>query len=194
MNCVRKGLRNPSRQYKFDFELNYLLRNFEMDAKEALLKAIQAERYGNSFYMMAANSTTDPQGKNIFETLAAEEMDHMNFLLGQYNSILKTGKVDTSLQLGRKLELNGPSPIFSDALKGRIKDAHYEMSALAIGVQLELDAMNFYRSQSASAIDPVLKMFFTELAEWESGHYHALLRQQEALKEDYWSDAGFSPF
>lgn len=35
---------------------------------------------------------------------------------------------------------------------------------------------------------------YTELAEWESGHYEALTRQQEELKEDYWSAGGFSPF
>jgi hypothetical protein len=32
------------------------------------------------------------------------------------------------------------------------------------------------------------------LAEWESTHYHALLEQQETLKEDYWRHNGFAPF
>ena len=39
-----------------------------------------------------------------------------------------------------------------------------------------------------------LGLFFTELAEWEAGHYEALLTQQESLKEDYWSASRFSPF
>ena len=90
--------------------------------------------------------------------------------------------------------LSDMSPIFSDQIKSRIQDAHIEMSALSIGIQLELDAMKFYKSQAEAADDPDITNFYNELAEWESGHYHALLKQQEELKEDYWSSGGFSPF
>ena len=165
-----------------------------MDLKKALIKAMQAERYGYSFYMMAARSTDDAKGRGIFETLAAEELDHMHFLNDQYKAIVATGKADSSIKLGDRRDLSGISPIFSDNLKLRIRDAHYEMSALAIGIQLELDAMNFYKAQAAEVTDPEIAKFFTELAEWETGHYNALLRQQESLKDDYWSQAGFAPF
>lgn len=165
-----------------------------MDLKEALIKAIQAERYGYSFYMMAARSTDDAKGREIFETLAAEELNHMHFLSEQYNSFAATGKANLSIKLGGRRDLSGSSPIFSDNLKARIRDAHYEMSALAIGIQLELDSMNFYKTQAEEMSDPEIKKFFTELAEWETSHYDALLRQQESLKGDYWSSAGFAPF
>jgi rubrerythrin len=68
------------------------------------------------------------------------------------------------------------------------------MTSLSIGIQLEADSMKFYRSESEATDDPEAKQFFSELAEWESGHYNALLRQYEELKEDYWSSGGFSPF
>lgn len=165
-----------------------------MNITEGLMKAIKAEREGHSFYMMAANSSSDAKGKKIFETLAAEELDHMRFLNGQYEAISRTGKPDPNLKLGPKLDLSGAFPIFSDGIKSRIRSAHIEMSALAIGVQLELDAMTFYKSESQAASDPEIRKFYNTLAEWESGHYHALLRQEESLKQDYWSEAGFSPF
>lgn len=161
---------------------------------EGLLKAIKAERHGHSFYMMAANSTEDPKGKKVFEELAHEELHHMHFLRKHYDSVLKTGMLDQSAKLGQRADLSGMSPIFSDNLRARIKDANFEMTSLSIGIQLEYDAMNFYRSQSEVADDPEVKEFYTELAEWESGHYQALLRQQEELKEDYWSAGGFAPF
>jgi rubrerythrin len=69
-----------------------------------------------------------------------------------------------------------------------------EMSALSIGIQLELNAINFYKTQATEIDNQEVKKFFRELVDWETGHYHALLRQQESLKEDYWSSAGFSPF
>jgi len=161
---------------------------------EGLMEAAKAERYGHDFYLMAANSTEDAKGKEIFKMLAAEELDHMQFLLSQHKSVLKTGNVDTELKLGPKANLNGPSPIFSDSLKARIKDANFEMTTLSIGIQLERDAMAYYHEQSEAAEDEVVKKFFAYLSTWESGHYQALLKQQNELKDDYWSAAGFSPF
>ncbi len=161
---------------------------------EGLLKAIKAERYGHSFYLMAAKSTEDAKGRKVFETLAREELDHMQFLKKQYRSILKTGRPDKSLKLGSQADLSGVSPIFSDELRSRIKDANFEMTSLSIGIQLEHDAMNYYREQSEAVDDPTMKDFYAKLADWETGHYQALLRQQEELKEDFWSSGGFSPF
>ena len=168
--------------------------NGKTDLLEGLLKAIQSERDGHSFYTMAANSTEDVKGKDIFAMLAREELDHMQFLRAQYDSILNTGKPDRSAKLGPRADLSGGFPIFSDGIRARIEQANFEMSALSIGIRLELDAMKFYQSQSKAADDPQIKGFFAELADWESGHYHALLKQQEALKEDYWSAGGFAPF
>jgi rubrerythrin len=161
---------------------------------DGLLTAMKAERDGNSFYMMAANSTSDPKGRQIFETLAKEELDHLQFLKQHYDSLIKTGKLSATAKLHGRLELSGESPLFSDNFRKRLTDAHYEMSALSIGLQLEHDAMLFYRAQSNQTTEPEAKAFFAELAEWETGHYRALLHQQEELKDDYWSEAGFSSF
>lgn len=161
---------------------------------DGLMQAIKGERDGYSFYMMASRGSDDPKGQEVFEQLAHEEMEHMHFLRQQYDSILRTGKPDLTIKLGSKTSLSDMSPIFSDQIKSRIQDAHIEMSALSIGIQLELDAMKFYKSQARAADDPDITNFYNELAEWESGHYHALLKQQEELREDYWSSGGFSPF
>ena len=161
---------------------------------DGLLQAIKAERDGHSFYQMAAHSSVDPHAKEVFARLAGEELDHMNFLMKQYESILKCGRLDQSARLGPRSDLSGRSPIFSDGIRARIAEAHFEMSALSIGIQLESDAMKFYRAQAAAAADPEIVGFYSELAEWETGHYQALLSQQEELKEDYWSAGGFSPF
>ena len=161
---------------------------------DGLFRAIQAEGDGEHFYRMAAGSVADPKGKEVFEMLAREELDHQRFLKAQYKSFAEAGRPDASVKLGQKADLSGESPIFSSGLRARVHEAHFEMSALSIGIQLELNAMKFYQDQADAASDQAVRSFFTELAEWESGHYHALLRQQEALKEDYWSAADFSPY
>ena len=160
----------------------------------ALSQAIQAERDGSSFYLMAAQTCEDPMGKQVFKRLAQEEMDHQEYLSAQYQSVTSTGQLDRSLTLQRRVDLDGESPIFSPDIKGRIKDAHFEMSALSIGIQLEQAAIDHYSRAADSVEDPAVAEFFRELVRWETGHHQALLRQQELLKEDYWSSVGFSPF
>lgn len=177
-------------------ELNQepLMTMHQSPLSDALLKAAMAEREGHSFYMMAANTTQDPKGKQVFEQLAREELEHLSFLKTHYDSLLQTGRLDVNARLGHGSDLAGSFPIFTAAIKSRVKDAHFEMSALAIGIQLERDAIKFYQEQAQSSLDPEARKFFGELATWEAGHYNALLRQQEELKGDYWSGAGFSPF
>jgi len=161
---------------------------------EALFAAIRAESDGHSFYKMAATSAQDEKGRQVFEQLASEELEHKRLLTAQYRAVTQTGTIDPTVKLGAPADLSGASPIFSEHIKARLKDAHFEMSALSIGIQLELGSMNYYREQAAQMSDAGVKRFFEELAEWEKGHYEALLRQQDSLKDDYWYGGGFSPF
>lgn len=161
---------------------------------DALQKAMRAEMEGHYFYSMAAGACEDPKAKETFRALAEEERMHMEFLRRQYDSILETGKVDPKANMGVKTDLSDESPIFSSAIRSRIGDAHYEMTALAVAIQLERDAETFYRKMANESEDPELAGFYAELADWEAEHYRAFLAQQEGLKEDYWSEAGFAPF
>lgn len=163
--------------------------------EEGLKKAIEAESTGYHFYIMAASKTQDDKGREIFESLAAEELDHIRFLKAQLASLLETGTVLDGLALASH-RINGDetSPIFSDDIKHRINEAHFEMSALSIGIQLELSAIKYYREQVELNEDKSVKAMYRALAEWEQGHYDMLVRQQNMLKEDYWSSGGFTPY
>jgi rubrerythrin len=161
---------------------------------EGLLKAIKAEREGYHFYQMAAQTSQDPLAKEVFSRFADEEREHAAYLHRHYQHVVKTGAADEAQPLGELLDEAASYPIFSDEIKGRISGAHFEMTALAIGIRLELDAIQFYKSQAAAVDDLVAKRFYSVLAEWESRHYHALLKQQDELKEEYWAAGGFAPF
>jgi rubrerythrin len=161
---------------------------------EGLKKAIQTEVDGYYFYQMAADTMSDSKGRELFRKLAEEELAHKQFLERQYKSIKETGKADKSVSLGDKTDLSGDNPIFSEDLKKRIGDAHYEMTALSIAIRLELNSIQHYKAEAEAAEDEDVKDFFMELVDWETGHYDALVRQDEALKEDYWNAAGFAPF
>ena len=159
-----------------------------------LRKAMQAEHEGQHFYLMAAKNSTDPKGREVFQSLADDEVEHFNFLKGQYTAVVRTGKIDASLKLKPRTELKGEHPIFSSEIKERIGTAHYEMTAVSIGIQLEQSAVNFYKAEAQATEDPDVKAFYEELAVWEQGHLDALRAESDALREDYWNQGGFSPF
>jgi rubrerythrin len=161
---------------------------------EGLMQAIETERFGQHFYRMAAGSVEDEKGREVFTTLAEEEESHEAFLKAHYRSLLEKGELDAGASLGVKADLSGDNPIFSDKVRARAGTAHAEMTALGIGVQIELSSVLFYKDLAQRAPSKEARDFFQALADWESAHYHALLRQQEALKEDYWSAGGFAPF
>ena len=161
---------------------------------DGLLRAMRAEHEGQHFYMMAAQTTKDPKGREIFTELAREEQEHAKYLKEQYRSILETGSLNKNLNLGTPGVLTGAHPIFSDEILSRLEDAHFEMTALSLGIQLELDAKNYYEQQAKASDNIVLQTMYQELADWEASHYRALLQEQEYLKEDYWAKSGFAPF
>jgi rubrerythrin len=161
---------------------------------DGLKQAMAAEHYGHTFYQMAAGTTEDPTGKQVFEQLAREELMHFEFLAKHYRSLVEKGIPASGVVLGAEPQATASSPIFSDSLRARIKEAHFEMSALAVAVQLELNAVQHYRAEAAKVPIPEVKRFYEQLADWESGHYHAFLAQQQSLQQDYWHANGFERF
>lgn len=160
---------------------------------KALKTAIEAELTGHEFYKNAAKTTDDPKGKAAFEQMAMEEMKHFEYLRHQYRAVLEQGTYDFSKKLARESQEHGASPIFSEAIRTRIKDSHFEVSALTIGMKLEFDAVKFYESCAQKAADEKARQLYLELAEWERGHYEAFQQELEALKEDYYEANQFFP-
>lgn len=158
-----------------------------IDIITGLLTAIKSEHDGQFFYSMAAKMTSDPKGRRVFEQLAKEEVKHLDFLRAQYETLKNRGTIDPAATLGKPVELDRHSPIFSDEITLKISDAHYEMSALSVGMQLEKSSMDHYQSLANKAVDPAVKSFLLELVEWERSHFSALETQYNRLKDPYWA-------
>ena len=171
-----------------------------MENKEHLLevvkKAIRVENDGYQFYRLAEEKTKDPKGKEVFAALAKEETNHMQILKSLYESIKGKGefKFDDVKDMKHILETTSESPIFSKEFKQRLSQAHFEMTALSIGILLEKDSIGFYKKSAQETEDKDVKMLFNYLANWEGEHLRALVNQQKFLQEDYWTEARFYPF
>ena len=160
---------------------------------KALKSAMEAELIGHQFYKNAARNTTDEQGKKVFQQMAQEEMLHFNYLRRQYQSIFDTGSYDFSTKLVKEAAKQDDNPIFSQKMRKRIKDCHFEISALTIAMKLEMDSVRFYQHCAEQATTKEAKNFYLELAEWEQEHLQSLEQELEMLKEDYWEANHFVP-
>jgi len=159
-----------------------------------LREAILTEHVGNNFYTVASEKTQDPKGKEVFLMLAAEEALHQKWLTEQY-ALLREGKHPEPLVSATSGAIfDDRNPIFSPELRSRIAEAHWEMTALSVGLQLEYNTITRYRELAAAAGVPELRHFFEKLMHWEEGHARALEQQSKLLRDAYWNEARFAPF
>ncbi|MBI4774360.1 MAG: ferritin family protein [Deltaproteobacteria bacterium] len=167
--------------------------SYHEEVLKGLRTAMEAEMTGHAFYKNAADSTADPKGKETFLRLAQEEMGHFKYLKTQYKSILEKGGYDFTQHPTDEAHKHASGPIFSADFKKRLKESHFEISVLSIGMKLELDAIAFYRSCAEKAREEKAKELYLQLAEWEQGHYDAFARELDNLKEEYWRVNNFVP-
>ena len=160
---------------------------------EGLKTAMEAELTGHNFYKSAVKSVSDPRAKEALSEMAEDEMNHFQYLRHQYMSVLEKGDYDFTRKLLKDSQQRKENPIFSDAIKKRVKDSHYEVSVLTIGMKLELDAIHYYRGCAKKAGKEEAKRFFNELADWETSHYEAFEQALDSLKEEYWEANDFIP-
>ena len=146
-----------------------------------------------NFYKNASVTISDRKGREAFLRMANEEEAHFKYLRQQYQSILKEGNFDFTKSFVKESHEQTENPIFSHEIKDRVKDCHYEVSVLTIGMKLELEAINFYQSCAKKAETPEEKQFYPDLVDWETHHYEALEWELNNLKEEYWRTNNFVP-
>ena len=165
-----------------------------MDLKDVLKKAIHGEIEGRELYKAAAEKSDDEKAKEVFAFLAEEEDTHIKALQSIYKSYMDNEDLKIELP-EKKINLeNTENPIFSRNFKERLKGKHFEISALSIGMKLELDSYKFYSDMADEAYDIKLKEFFRNLSDWEKSHYNALNREMETLQNDYFEKNNFAPY
>ena len=65
-----------------------------------------------------------------------------------------------------------------------------EAEALSIGMQLEMDTINYYQREGEKTDDPIAKKIFLEIIEEEKFHYDLLQAQHDSVtKSGFWLDS-----
>ena len=160
---------------------------------EILKQAILLEKRGKVFYAGAAESSKDPDVKNIFLMMSSEEDQHIRFLSDQYVFYRDHGRFDEN----QTQEIGAgtvPESVFSHIIAENLSPVSYEATAISLAIDMESRAIAAYSKQAEEAADPGEKAFYQWLTEWERGHYEILYHLDQDLKERIWNDNSFWPF
>jgi rubrerythrin len=153
--------------------------------KQAMINEIE----GYEFYRLAAKQAENEESKNAFETLAQEELKHLEWLKKIYSNINHSQEDDLKLAY----EVEAPSPnIFSWGNTDR-KNASLAISVFGIAIQMERESVKFYDLASQSTDNEKLKKFYNTLSLWEQKHLEQFADEYEKLKEVWWDTQGFEP-
>jgi rubrerythrin len=159
----------------------------------ALEIALQTERDGRAFYLRAAESTQDAQGRALFTRIADDELGHLTMLEERRTALSDDGKW---LPFEESHKTTVPStPIFAKQLgEGELNAHTSDLSALRVAYLLEKDAVEFYSRAAEQTEDAEGKKMYLALVKIEQAHQDALETEYKLLSEQFKSMMGFSPF
>lgn len=161
-------------------------------AIDAVRTAIITEIKGLELYQTAASKVQDRDAKRMFEMLAEEEMRHKAYLEAHYASLIKSGEwAKTELTPFEKDDVG--EFIIDESFRKSLRGGSFEMAVVAIAVDLEAKAVDFYKSVSQTAEDPETRSVFEHLVKWEEGHHKQFLAIEKEMRDAYFSDRGFAP-
>ncbi len=166
--------------------------------KEKLDIAYKTEVNGYRFYLNAAKMVDDKHGKNMFQHLAKDELEHIK-VVHTIGEELRAGKkwprYEDVLKSGGTLDIEA-LPVFPEgnkAIEG-MKGAADELHALDVGIGAEERSIELYLDILKAAEDPDEKAVLERLVEMERGHLKLLRWEHESLTNSgFWCDMmGFS--
>ncbi|PLX11025.1 MAG: rubrerythrin [Marinilabiliales bacterium] len=159
---------------------------------DVLKTAILLERRGKAFYTQAARQSESKSAKKIFEMMAEEENEHIDFLVKQFKNYQEHHEF---------MENDAPHEedetviqILTENIKKEISAAGFEAAAISAAIDFENRAIEVYSKRAEAATDPNEKDMYAMLAEWEGTHHKLLYDLDQDLKEQVWNDNNFWPF
>jgi len=141
--------------------------------KEAIETAIQMEKDGYAFYNKAAAQTSSDMGRSVFESLANDELVHLDVFQKLFDDKFGESEWDDLVNSNKKYS---EIPIFPKDLKiieGINPDAD-ELDALRIAIDSEKEAIDYYTEIRAKSYDDNVNKIIDMIIEQEKNHYFLL--------------------
>ncbi len=160
-------------------------------AIDAIKTAILTEMQGYELYKSAAERSTNPDARKMFELLADEEAGHSRMLHEQFKSLMQN---EAFTSLPKVDEAEGFETLVADPKwRKSLKFGNMELAVIALGADLEARAVTFYKKCAETTEDPEGRKVFEWLTLWEEDHLKWMQALEQELQERFWSEQGFSP-
>ena len=145
---------------------------------KAIETAVKMETDAMKFYHEAAQKTSHPFAKRMFEGFIRDESRHLKML----NDIL--GGLDLKIvKVHPKSEIKTVFSELKDQMLKRISASTDEMEAVKVALDFEEKGFGFYKKAQSEASDETEKKLFSVLADEEQEHYTILQNTHSFLKD-----------
>jgi len=142
----------------------------ENEPMEAIKKAIQMEKDGRAFYQKAAAQTSSEMGRTIFESLANDELIHLDAFQKIFEKRVGKEEWTALVNSGRKYANLSIFPKDLKELEGGHPETN-ELDALNLAMEAEREAVDFYSGILEAAKDQEVIDIINEIIQQEKNHY-----------------------
>jgi hypothetical protein len=150
----------------------------------ALRKALELEQRGKAFYEEAAERTVNEKGKEMYRSLAEDEVVHAQMIQRQIDA-LEEGAGWQLPDVAPEGEVDLESPLFPEGeqeLAEAVRPDANDRDALLFALQIENDSFDLYQKQAKAASDPNARRMYEYLTGAERTHFNLLMSNYESLE------------
>ncbi len=151
---------------------------------KALQVAIQMEVDGKEYYQKVSQSSGNQLGKQLFQSLAAEEDIHRQKFKEIYDAISsRKAWPETDFHPDGGKRLRTLFARTTEEIGSNVEAPATELTAIQIAMDMENKTYDFNKSQDKNAIYDAERYFYQALAAEEREHHLILLDYYEYLKD-----------
>ena len=163
----------------------------DYNVKEAIKTAIQMEKDGYSFYQKAAAQTSSNMGREIFESIAKDELQHLDVFEKMFKDEVGTSEWNDLVESSKKYADIQIFPKDLESIEGKDPDIN-EIDALRIAMDSEKEAIDYYSNIRENTDEDVAKKIIDEIIEQEKNHYRILEGEFNHINSTgYWFDLDY---
>jgi rubrerythrin len=146
---------------------------------EALKLAAHKEQDARKFYLESAERVSDACGRDMFLSLADEELNHLKMVERQYESLAGG---EGWVKFAEAAAAKAFKPLKArKSLKQPVDAATSEADALLLAIQMENDSRDLYAEQAKKVTSPAGKQMYRYLAQAEQRHFDLLMLNYEHM-------------
>ena len=150
------------------------------EIRDAIATAIQMEKDGYSFYTKAAAQSTDPNGTKIFESLANDELIHLETFKHLFANEMEETEYQQLVNSSKKYAALTVFPK-DPANKDDVSPDTNDLDAIHSAMDSEKEAIEYYTSILDKVDDERISNILKEIIHQENQHYSILQEEFEYL-------------